>query len=405
MIASMWKRRLESNLHRALRRDPIVALVGPRRVGKSTLAREVARSWPAPVVHLDLGRPSHAARLRDPARYLEVHRDALVVVDEAQRMPELMPVLRALVDLHPVPGRFLWVGSATLDPGTPNPSAPNPSAPNPSTPNPSAPEPRARDGRPMRVFEMGPLTLDEVGASPEHLHRLWSRGGFPESFLAANDAASLEWRRDYVRAFLERDLPALGLRLPPERMRRFWTMAAHRHGQLWNAADVARGLGVSAPIAAWYAALFVDTFQVRRLEPLRAAVPKRLVKTPKLYLRDSGLLHALLDVPDWDALQGHPIAGFSWEGFVIEQVLAARPTADAAFYRTATGVELDLVVRDGGATTAFDVTYGALPAIGRALTTAVADLKPKRTYLVHSGEATRQVRVGVEFRSVLDLPG
>jgi predicted AAA+ superfamily ATPase len=295
-------------------------------------------------------------------------------------------MLPALVDAHPVPGRFLLLGPSSLDvlPGT-------------------------QDGLAARIpsIELGPLTLDEVGASPEHVHRLWSRGGFPGSFLAASDAESLDWRRAFVRTFLERDFPGLRVRLPPERMRRFWTMLAHRHGQLWNAADLARGLGVASPTAALYAELFVGAFLVRRLEPLHANVAnvtKRLVKSPKLYLRDSGLLHALLDVPDWDALQGHPIAGLSWEGFVIEQVLAPRPAADATFYRTATGVELDLVVRQDGVTTAFDVRYGTAPTIDRGFTTAFADVRPARAYLVHAGEASRQMRVGVEARSVLELP-
>jgi predicted AAA+ superfamily ATPase len=380
----MLKRRIEPLLRGALEREPLVALLGPRQVGKSTLALELARSWPGEVVYLDLGRPSDVARLRHPELYLEANRDALVVLDEVQRMPELLPVLHVLVDAHRVPGRFLVLGPASLDLLS-----------------------SASDGPAGRIpgIELGPLTLDEVGASPEHVRRLWSRGGFPGSFLAASDADSLDWRRAFVRGFLERDLPELRLRLPPERLQRFWTMVAHRHGQPWNASDLARGLGVASPAVAWYAELFVGAFLLRRLEPLRANVAKRLMKKPKLYVRDSGVLHALLDVPHWDALQGHPIAGFSWEGFVIEQLLATRPDADAAFYRTATGVELDLVVRQEGVTTAFDVTYGtAPPPRSRSFRTAVDDVKPARTYVVHAGETSRQMRVGVEARSVLELP-
>ncbi len=380
----MIQRRIEQLVRGALERRPVVAVLGPRQVGKTTLALEVARAWPGEVVHLDLERPAHVARLRDPELYLEANRGALVVLDEVQRMPELLPVLRSLVDVHRAPGRFLLLGSASPDLFT-----------------------RASENLAgwVQCVELGPLTLDEVGASPENVHRLWSRGGFPASFLALSDADSLDWRRAFVRTFLERDLPALGLKLPPERLRRFWTMMAHRHGQLWNASDLARGLGVSAPTVAWYADLFVGTFLVRRLEPLRANVTKRLVKSPKLYLRDSGLLHALLDLPDWDALQGHPIAGFSWEGFVIEQVLATRPDADATFYRTATGVELDLVVRRGAVATAFEVKYGTAPRPERAFRTAVEDLRPKNTYVVHAGDASWPMYVGVEARSVLELPG
>lgn len=379
----MLKRRAERFLRRALEREPVVALFGPRAVGKTTLAREVARSWPGKVVVLDLERPEHAARLRDPERYLGAHRDALVVLDEVQRVPGLVNAVRSMAEEHARPGRFLLIGPAFFELSLPR-----------------------SDGaawRPTEV-ELGPLTLDEVGASVEHLHRLWSRGGFPDSFLASSDADSLAWRRAYVQGFLERDLPGFGLRLPPERMRRFWTMLAHRQGQLWNASEVARALDVSAPIAGWYAELWAACHHVRRLESLRADVPKRLVKAPKHYLRDSGLLHALLDVPDWEALQGHPIVGFSWEGFVIEQVLATRPDAEATFYRTATGVELDLVVRQGGATTAYDVRYGRWLKVDRALRTALDDLRPKDAFLVHPGERTWRLSGRVQARSVLDLP-
>ena len=378
----MIKRRIEPLLRGALERVPVVALLGPHQVGKTMLALEVARSWPGEVVVLDLERPSHVARLRHPELYLEAHRDALVVLDGVQRMPELLPALRALVDAHPVPGRFLLLGPAGLDLFS-----------------------DAADSAGIRSFELGPLTLDEVGASPENVHRLWSRGGFPGSFLAASDGDSLDWRRAFVRTFLERDLPGLGYRLSPERVQRFWTMVAHRHGQLWNASELARGLGVARPTAAWYAELFVGALLVRRLEPLRANVTKRLVKAPKLYLRDSGLLHALLDVPDWNALQGHPIAGFSWEGFVIEQLLATRPEADATFYRTATGVELDLVVREGGVATAFEVRYGTAPMLERSFWRALEDVRPTRAYVVLAGDARRRLRKGVEVRSVLELPG
>jgi predicted AAA+ superfamily ATPase len=379
----MIQRRIEPLLRAALEREPVVALLGPHQVGKTTLALEVARSWPGEVVYLDLERPAHVARLRDPKLYLEANRDALVVLDEVQRMPELLPALRALVDAHRVPGRFLLLAPAAPDLLT------------------DASDSHA--GR-VRTVELGPLTLDEVGASRENVHRLWSRGGFPGSFLAASDADSLDWRRAFLRTLLERELPGLGVTLPPERLRRFWTMVAHRHGQLWNASELARGLGVAPPTAAWYADLFVGAFLVRRLEPLRANVARRLVKAPKLYLRDSGLLHALLDVPDWDALQGHPIAGFSWEGFVIEQLLATRPEADASFYRTATGVELDLVVREGGVATAFEVRYGTAPTVERGFRKALEDVQPARAYVVHAGDASWPLRSGVEARSVLELP-
>lgn len=376
-------RRLEPELAAALGRFPVVTLLGPRQVGKTTLALQVARAWPTRVVHLDLERPSHAARLRDAELYLEANTDALVVIDEVQRMPELFALLRALVDTARRPGRFLLLGS-------------------------SSPElvrgiSESLAGR-VKTLELQPFTLDEVGVSDENVRRLWSRGGFPESYLASSDRASLEWRDAFLRTFVERDLQLMGFALPSERSRRMLQMVAHRHGQLWNAADVARGLDVSAPTVARYADVFVGTFVVRRLEPLHANLRKRLVKSPKLYLRDSGLLHALLGIPDWDALQGHPVVGFSWEGFAMEHVLATRPDADATFYRTATGAELDLVVQDAaGQREAFEMKLGTDPQPPRGFWNAVDDLGLDSVTVLHAGEGRWPLRRGVEARALLDL--
>lgn len=378
-------RRLHPELVAALGQWPVVTLLGPRQVGKTTLAHAVARDWPTRVVHLDLERPSHAARLRDAELYLEANADALIVIDEVQRMPELYALLRALVDSDRRPGRFLLLGS-------------------------SAPQlvrgiSESLAGR-VKGLELQPFTLDEVGASPENLHRLWSRGGYPESFLAPDERASLDWRETFLRSFVERDLQLMGLALPSERMRRMLQMLAHRHGQLWNAADVARGLDVSAPTVARYADIFVGTFLVRRLEPLHANLSKRLVKAPKLYLRDSGLLHALLGIRSWDGLQGHPVVGFSWEGFVIEHLLGRRPAADATFYRTATGAELDLVLQDAtGAREGFEIKLGSDSAPERGFWNAIDDLSLTSVTVVHAGVGRWPLRRGVEARALLDLVG
>src|SRR5690606_20580990 len=197
----------------------------------------------------------------------------------------------------------------------------------------------------IRFLEMTPLTLDEVGRTQDNLMRLWQRGGFPDSYLADSDQASLERRVEFVRTYLERDVPALGINLKAEALRRFWRMLAHRHGQLWNASELARSLGVTPPTATSYLDLLVGTFLARRLEPHRVNLGKRLVKSPKVYLRDTGLLHALLGIPDLDELHGHPILGASWEGFLIEQLLSMTQPRDATFYRTSAGAELDLVVK------------------------------------------------------------
>jgi uncharacterized protein len=384
MIAAMVvDRRLASDLTAALGRFPVVTLLGPRQVGKTTLALQVARTWPTRVVHLDLERPSHAARLRDAELYLEANTDALVVIDEVQRMPQLFALLRALVDASRRPGRFLLLGS--------------------SSPDLVRGISESLAGR-VKTLELQPFTLDEVGPTQENVRRLWSRGGFPESFLAPSDRASRAWRDAFLRTFVERDLQLMGFTLPSERVRRMLLMVAHRHGQLWNAADVARGLDVSPPTVARYADVLVGTFLLRRLEPLHANLGKRLVKSPKLYLRDSGLLHALLGIPDWNALQGHPIVGFSWEGFAIEHVLATRPGADVSFYRTATGAELDLVVQDAaGQREGFEMKLGADPRPPRGFWNAVDDLTLHSVTVLHAGEGRWPLREGVEARALLNL--
>lgn len=371
MIERLARHQVES----ALTRFPVVALIGPRQVGKTTLAHEIAGGTTKYVVHLDLERPSHAARLADAELYLEQHQDALVVLDEVQRMPELFPILRALVDAHRVPGRFLLLGSASPDLVR------------------GASESLA--GR-IRYVELTPLTLEEVGRTRDNVHRLWLRGGYPDSFLAESDEASMEWRRAFVRTFLERDVPALGLKLAAESLRRFWRMVAHRHGQLWNASELGRSLGVSPPTVVRYLDVLVGTYLARRLEPLPANLGKRLVKSPKVYLRDSGLLHALLDIPDLDALYGHPVVGASWEGFLVEQVLAMTPHDDACFYRTAAGAEVDLLVRSGAdAWRAYEMKFSLAPKPARGFWNAIADLHPMEAQVVYPGDEAWELPEGV----------
>ena len=373
----MIRRRIAPKVLDALRRFPVVALIGPRQVGKTTLALEVAKQAGRPIVHLDLERPSHVARLAEPELYLEQHEGALVVLDEVQRVPELFPVLRALVDARRTPGRFLILGSAS--------------------PDLLRQSSESLAGR-IRYFELAPFTLDEVGHVPDVVRRLWLRGGFPPSFLAESDADSLEWRAAFVRTFLERDVPSLGFAFPPERLRRFWQMVAHRHAQLWNASELGRSLGVSPPTVSAYIDLLTGMFVTRRLEPLHANVGKRLVKSPKVYVRDSGLLHALLGLRDHDDLHGHPVVGASWEGFLIEQVVSIGPYDDACFYRTAAGAELDLVVRRAdGRRTAFEMKYSAAPTVTRGFWSGLADLEIDHAHVLYPGDEawplTEQVRV------------
>ena len=373
----MIRRQLEAVLLASLRRFPVVGLVGARQVGKTTLGRAVADRVGG-ALYLDLERPSDAARLADPELYLELQAERLVVIDEIQRNPALFPVLRSLVDARRRNGRFLVLGSAS--------------------PDLSRQASESLAGR-IVYHELAPFTLDEIGSRGRPaLMALWSRGGFPQSYLAASDAQSVEWREAFIDTHLQRDLPALGVRIPAASLRRFWEMLAHFHGQLWNASKIAASLGVSAPTAKHYLDTLQDTFMVRALVPFAPNLKKRLVKSPKIYLRDSGLLHALLRIGDVDRLLGHPIAGASWEGWVIEQALAAAgDRSGACFYRTAAGAEIDLVIeRHDGQRLAFEIKLGSAPAPTRGFWSALSDLKPRAAFVVYPGKERYPLGHGVE---------
>jgi len=295
----MLARHLETAVAASLRRFPAVALIGARQTGKTTLARTLLRRMRGRALLLDLERPSDLGKLAEPELYLEPLADRLVVLDEVQRAPGLFPVLRALIDARRRPGRFLLLGSAS-----------------PALLRQSA---ESLAGR-VIYHELAPLALHEVGS--RNGARLWLRGGFPGSYLARSEAASLAWRAAFVTTHLERDLPQLGIRVPAANLRRFWMMLAHAHAQLWNASQIGASLGLTVPTMRHYLDILSATFMVRELPPFHANLKKRLVKTPKVYLRDSGVLHALLGLPSTDALLAHPASGASWEGWVIEQACA-----------------------------------------------------------------------------------
>lgn len=325
----MISRQIQPRVLHLLEQFPAVALLGPRQVGKTTLAMSLADSLGESALYLDLELPSDRAKLSDPELYLNQHEDRLVILDEIHRLPGLFETLRSLIDRRRRKGNrsrhFLLLGSASID-----------------LLHQSA---ETLAGR-IVYEELAPLSVAEVaGFVTNAADRLWVRGGFPDSFLAASDENSLRWRTAFIQTYLERDVPALGPRIPAETLRRYWQMLAHNQGQMLNAAQLASGLGVSGHTVARYLDIMVDLLLVRRLQPWATNAKKRLVRTPKVYVRDSGLLHALLDIRDQEALLGHPVVGASWEGMLIENILDALPaSARPTFYRSAAGAEIDLVI-------------------------------------------------------------
>jgi len=306
----------------------VVALLGPRQVGKTTLARMLAAGEGEHALYLDLELPSDRAKLSDPELYFASHEDKLVVLDEIHRTPDIFQVLRAVVDRRRrkgiKAGQFLVLGSASMD-----------------LLRQSA---ETLAGR-IAYLELTPFTIAEVVKSDTSVaDRLWARGGFPDSFLASSDVASYTWRLAFIQTYLERDIPLLGPRIPAETLHRFWQMLAHGQGQLFHAAPLASGLGVSGHTVARYLDVLVDLLLVRRLPPWSGNLKKRLVRSPKVYVRDSGLVHSLLGIRDQEELLGHPVAGPSWEGFVIENLLSQAPLATAWFYRSSAGAEIDLLL-------------------------------------------------------------
>ncbi len=385
IIARMIPRRLLSALTSALAEVPVVALLGPRQVGKTTLALNVAGTRPA--IYLDLESEADRAKLSEPELYLSQHEDELVILDEIQRAPQLFRSLRGLIDAGKRrgrgKGRFLVLGSASIDL--------------------LKQSSESLAGR-IRYLELAPLAADEVGR--ERLDTLWLRGGFPESLLAASDAASLRWRAAFIRTYLERDIPQLGPRIPAETLRRLWTMLAHQQGGLLNAAALARALAVDGKTVASYLDLLVDLLLVRRLAPWHGNVRKRLVKSPKVYVRDSGLVHALLGIGDHEALLAHPVAGGSWEGVAIESLIAAAPAGtEAYFFRTAAGAEIDLLLALPGRPKpwAIEIKRGLAPKIERGYPLACETVGPERRLVVYGGIERFPLAEGVEAVSLIGL--
>lgn len=364
---------------------PAVALLGPRQAGKTTLAREIGRERPS--IYLDLESSSDRDRLEDPARYLYRHADELVILDEVHRVPGLFEELRGVIDRGRWEGRgngrFLLLGSASMH---------------------LLRQSESLAGR-IAYVDLAPFDALEASAGGIAVDDLWVRGGFPDSALAAGDETSMRWRRSFIRTYLERDVPELGPRIPATTLERLWTMLAHRQGGVLNLASLARALEVSGKTVAGYVDLLVDLLLVRRLPPWISNAGKKLVRSPKVYVRDSGIVHALLRLPTYDDLLSHPVVGASWEGFVIENLLnVAGYWVDASFYRSRGGAEADLVLswRDGRRWLV-EVKRASAGKVRRGFTAAWEDVKPERGFVVYAGTERYPIRRDVEAIGLVEL--
>jgi predicted AAA+ superfamily ATPase len=389
IIAGKIPRRIAPHLTHLLDRSPAAALLGPRQVGKTTLALEIAANRKS--LYLDLESDADRARLTESDLYLAAHADELVILDEVDRLPNPLQLPRGLIDRgrreDRGTGRFLLLGSASMD-----------------LLHQSG---ESLAGR-IAYLELGPIDLLEAG--PGQVDRLWVRGGFPESLLAPTGEDSARWRRDFIRTYLERDIPQFGARIAAETPRRFWTMLAHHQSGLFNAAALARALGVDAKTVGNFLDLLVDLLLVRRLQPWHGNPGKRLVKSPKVYIRDSGLVHSLLGLRDLEAVLEHPVAGASWEGFVIETLIGAAPEETvSSFYRTSAGAEIDLLLAlPHGQTWAIEVKRSLSPKLEKSLHIACDhiacdDLKPRRRLLVYPGAEPFPLAHGVEVVGLANL--
>ncbi len=369
-------------VEKSLMKYPVVGILGPRQVGKTTLAKMIKDRIKKDVVYLDLELPSDLNKLQDPELYISQFTNMLVIIDEIQRMPSLFPLLRALTDRQRIAGRFLILGSAS--------------------PELIRHSSESLAGR-IIYHELSPFIFQEIDG--KKIQKLWLRGGFPQSYLSENDDESFTWREAFIKTYLEMDIPQLGIRIPAQQLRRFWTMIAHSHAQLWNASKIAGSLGISAPTVRSYLDILEETFIVRQVQPYHSNIKKRLIKSPRVYIRDSGLLHALLNIRTIEDLHGHPSLGSSWEGFVVEQIMGIFPERwQAYFYRTGAGAEIDLVLFDGKhKSIAIEIKYSMSPKIERGFWNAYEDLSCRKGYVVYPGTESYPIGKNVFTLPVKDL--
>lgn len=383
----MIQRNLESKIQAALKRSPSVVLLGPRQVGKTTLAHSIAGNRPS--VYLDLEDPLDLVKVKDISSFHTANQGKLIILDEVQRLPEVFAPLRGIIDKERrrgnKVGQFLFLGSASLDL--------------------LQQSSESLAGR-LAYLELHPVDLLEyAGTHQKNMNALWVRGGFPESLLADTDINSFEWRRDFIKTYLERDIPQLGPRIPAEALARFWTMLAHNQGTLFNAAHMARNLEVSGMTVGRYLDLLVDLLLVRRLPPWVGNIGKRVVRSPKVFLRDSGITHALLQIGTLNDLLGHPVVGGSWEGFVLGNIMSVAPShVQPYFYRTVGGAEIDLVLEwSTQERWAIEIKRSSAPSLAKGFHLACQDIKASKKFVVYSGQDTFSMGGGITAISLRDL--
>ena len=382
----MIDRKIYPFLKEALARQAAVVLLGPRQVGKTTLAQELGKEESS--IYLDLEWPEDRQKLENPGLFLGKHEDILVILDEIHRVPEIFQPLRTIIDQgrrkNKGTGRFLLLGSASLE-----------------LLNQSG---ESLAGR-VEYIDLPPLNCLEIKEDENELNQLWLRGGFPDSFLAKNEKNSLAYRMSFIRTYLEREIPQFGSRIASQTLERFWTMLAHSQGSIINASQLSRSLMLSAKTVTSYVDLFTDLLLVRKIPPYYANIKKRMVKSPKVYIRDSGLLHGLLGIRDFENLLGHPIIGNSWEGFVLENLINCSPVGTkSSFYRTSGGAEVDLVLELPGkqAPWVFEVKHGTMGKLNKGFYYAVEDVAPEKSFVVHKGKDSFPIDQQTEALSLFD---
>ncbi|MEA3411412.1 MAG: ATP-binding protein [Pseudomonadota bacterium] len=382
----MLRRQITEKLQTTIAQVPAVALLGARQVGKTTLAKTIAKVIDS--IYLDLEAPEDLLKLSDPTSFLSAHADKLVILDEIQRSPELFPVLRGLIDKNREQdrrtGQFLLLGSASMDL--------------------MRQSSESLAGR-ISYIEMSGLNLIEIDRNQQDRQTLWLRGGFPDSYLARDDDQALDWLENLIRTYLERDVPQMGFRVPAVRLRRLWTMLAHLQGETINYSKLASNLEVDAKTVSHYINILTDLLLVSRLEPWHANVKKRLVKSPRYYIRDSGILHRLLGINSYDELLSNPVLGKSWEGFAVENILSILPSrAETYFYRTAAGAEVDLVIKmPSSEIWAIEIKHGVAPKLGKHYSQTCDDVGATHKYILYGGDDEFPVGNDVKIISLSGL--